>query len=111
MVKSVIALAEDGIKSHDATEAMDEAEIGFSYIDPVIHQTAFLYFRKAQPSGTKWGNWSDALDAIQTYTAWKFENQAFNFSVKSMIKGSTVGGNGKLVGLPEHIEIVRGTRT
>ena len=88
---------------------MKEAEIGLSYIDPILHQRVFFYFRKGQPIGTTWGNWSDALDTIADYMASGFTDQAFNFSVKSLIKGSTVGGYGKLVGLPEFIDIVGGT--
>ena len=91
---------------------MSEAEIGFSYTDTVMHERVLFYFRRRGPDdGTRWGNWSDALDTIASYTASRLEDQAFNFSVKSTIKQSTVGGYGKLIGLPEEIEIVRGTRT
>ena len=88
---------------------MQEAEIGFSCADPVLHQRVFFYFRKGSPYGTSWGNWSDALDTIAGYVASEFTDQALNFSVKSLIKGSTVGGSGKLIGLPEFVDSVGGT--
>ena len=102
-------MAEDNIRNHEATDAMQEAEIGFSCGDSVLHQRVLFYFRKGQPHGTSWGNWSDALDTIADYVASGFTDQALYFTVKSLIKGSTVGGSGNLVGLPEFVDIVGGT--
>ena len=106
-------MAEEDIPSHNPTVTMTEGEIRFSYTDPNRHERALFYFRPNQSPGprrgpyvgTKWGNWSDALDAIAGFTANKAEINAFNFSVIG-INPSKVGGYGKIAWLPEHIELV-----